>query len=85
MSNKPDEQRIEEFVMMAKLLETPPDLNNPVVSELFLGMALNSMRLELEGDGLLEAAANRLADVSAPVPETGDGGEHNNPGHGEGG
>jgi len=80
MSNKSDEQRIEEFAMMAQLLKTPPDLDNPVVSELFLGMALNSMRLELEGDGLLEAATARIADASQKVPEAGDSGKPDNPG-----
>lgn len=81
-----DEKRIEEFVHFAKMVdELDFDENNPVVSNLFMGMALNSMRLELEADGLLEAATNRLADAGEEVRETGDGGEHSDPGHGEGG
>lgn len=81
-----DEKRIEEFVHFAKMVDGLDfDENQPVVSNLFMGMALNSMRLELEADGLLEAATNRLADASEEVRETGDGGEHSDPGHGEGG
>lgn len=83
MSN---EKRIEEFVHFAKIVDGLEfDENNPIVSNLFMGMALNSMRLELEADGLLDAATDRLADASEKVPETGEGGEHTDPGHGEDG
>ena len=81
-----DEKRIEEFVHFAKLVDGLDfDEDKPVVSNLFMGMALNSMRLELQADGLLEAATDRLADAGTEVREAGEGGEHTDPGHGEGG
>ena len=80
-----DAQRIEDFVMLSlKIDEWEYDPQQPVVSQLFMGMGLNSMSLELEADGLLKDATDRLTDARDKIHKAGTGGVANDPGDSEG-
>jgi hypothetical protein len=82
----PEKNKVDRFVelaMYAEKMEFDPE--QPEVSNIFLGMSLKAMEVELDKDGLLQVAADRLKDAREKVHQAGTGGPDIHSSNSEGG